>query len=78
MLTVSGAAVAFERVKALDEIDLEVATGEVVAILGALFAGRRGRDARWALRGPARWPEPRGAAQASTCLGIRLRDGRRL
>ncbi len=40
MLTVSGAAVAFERVKALDEIDLEVATGEVVAILGPSGCGK--------------------------------------
>ena len=40
MLTVSGATVAFERVKALDEIDLEVATGEVVAILGPSGCGK--------------------------------------
>ena len=40
MLTVSGATVAFGRVKALDEIDLEVATGEVVAILGPSGCGK--------------------------------------
>ena len=40
MLTVSGAAVAFERVKALDEIDLDVAAGEVVAILGPSGCGK--------------------------------------
>ena len=40
MLTISGATVAFERVKAIDEIDLEVATGEVVAILGPSGCGK--------------------------------------
>ena len=40
MLTVSGATVAFGRVKALDRIDLEVATGEVVAILGPSGCGK--------------------------------------
>ena len=40
MLTVSGAAVAFGRVTALDRIDLEVATGEVVAILGPSGCGK--------------------------------------
>ena len=40
MLTVSGATVAFGRVKALDEIDLQVATGEVVAILGPSGCGK--------------------------------------
>ncbi|MCY3643600.1 MAG: ABC transporter ATP-binding protein [Acidimicrobiaceae bacterium] len=40
MLTVSGATVAFGRVKALDLIDLEVATGEIVAILGPSGCGK--------------------------------------
>ena len=40
MLTVSGAAVAFGRVTALDRIDLQVATGEVVAILGPSGCGK--------------------------------------
>ncbi len=40
MLTVSGATVAFGRVQALDRIDLEVATGEVVAILGPSGCGK--------------------------------------
>ncbi len=40
MLSVSGATVAFGRVTALDRIDLEVATGEVVAILGPSGCGK--------------------------------------
>ena len=40
MLRVSGATVAFGRVTALDRIDLEVATGEVVAILGPSGCGK--------------------------------------
>ena len=40
MLTVSGASVAFGRVTALDRIDLQVATGEVVAILGPSGCGK--------------------------------------
>ena len=40
MLTVSGATVAFGRVTALDRIDLQVATGEVVAILGPSGCGK--------------------------------------
>ena len=40
MLTVSGAAVAFGRVTALDGIDLEVSTGEVVAMLGPSGCGK--------------------------------------
>ena len=40
MLSVSGAVVAFGRVRALDGIDLEVATGEVVAILGPSGCGK--------------------------------------
>ena len=40
MLTVSGATVSFGRVKAIDGIDLEVATGEVVAILGPSGCGK--------------------------------------
>lgn len=40
MLTVNGATVAFGRVTALDRIDLEVATGEVVAILGPSGCGK--------------------------------------
>ena len=40
MLTVSGATVTFGRVAALDRIDLEVATGEVVAILGPSGCGK--------------------------------------
>ena len=51
--------------------------GAVLAGKGALFAGRRRRDARRALRSPARWPGPRCAAQASTCLGICSCEGRR-
>lgn len=40
MLTVSGAVVSFGRVRALDGIDLEVDTGEVVAILGPSGCGK--------------------------------------
>lgn len=40
MLTVKGVTVAFGRVKALDAIDLQVATGEVVAILGPSGCGK--------------------------------------
>ena len=40
MLTVTGATVSFSRVKALDGVDLEVATGEVVAILGPSGCGK--------------------------------------
>ena len=40
MLTVRGATVSFGRVKALDGVDLEVATGEVVAILGPSGCGK--------------------------------------
>ena len=40
MLTVRGATVSFSRVKALDGVDLEVATGEVVAILGPSGCGK--------------------------------------
>ena len=40
MLTVSGATVAFGRVTALDGVDLEAATGEVVAILGPSGCGK--------------------------------------
>ena len=40
MLTVSGVTVAFGKVKALDGIDLEVAGGEVVAILGPSGCGK--------------------------------------
>ena len=40
MLTVRGATVAFGRVTALDRIDLQVATGEVVAILGPSGCGK--------------------------------------
>ena len=40
MLTVSDATVTFGRVTALDRIDLEVATGEVVAILGPSGCGK--------------------------------------
>ena len=40
MLTVNGATVTFGRVTALDGIDLEVATGEVVAILGPSGCGK--------------------------------------
>ena len=40
MLTISGATVAFGRVTALDRIDLQVATGEVVAILGPSGCGK--------------------------------------
>jgi len=40
MLTVRGATVTFGRVKALDGVDLEVATGEVVAILGPSGCGK--------------------------------------
>ena len=40
MLTVSGATVTFGRVKAVDGIDLEVSTGEVVAILGPSGCGK--------------------------------------
>ena len=40
MLAVSGAAVSFGRVRALDGVDLEVATGEVVAILGPSGCGK--------------------------------------
>ena len=40
MLRVSGATVKFGRVTALDRIDLEVATGEVVAILGPSGCGK--------------------------------------
>ncbi|MXW95452.1 MAG: ABC transporter ATP-binding protein [Acidimicrobiaceae bacterium] len=40
MLTVTGATVLFGRVTALDGVDLEVATGEVVAILGPSGCGK--------------------------------------
>ena len=40
MLTVTAATVSFSRVKALDGVDLEVATGEVVAILGPSGCGK--------------------------------------
>lgn len=40
MLTVNGATVTFGRVRALDGVDLEVATGEVVAILGPSGCGK--------------------------------------
>ena len=40
MLTVRGATVSFGRVTALDGVDLEVATGEVVAILGPSGCGK--------------------------------------
>ena len=40
MLSVSGARVSFGRVKAVDGVDLEVATGEVVAILGPSGCGK--------------------------------------
>ncbi len=40
MLTVSDATVSFGRVTALDGVDLEVATGEVVAILGPSGCGK--------------------------------------
>ncbi|MDE0162061.1 MAG: ABC transporter ATP-binding protein [Acidimicrobiaceae bacterium] len=40
MLTVDGATVLFGRVTALDGVDLEVATGEVVAILGPSGCGK--------------------------------------
>ena len=40
MLTVTSASVAFGRVAALDRIDLEVSTGEVVAILGPSGCGK--------------------------------------
>ena len=40
MLTVRGATVSFGRVRALDGVDLEVATGEVVAILGPSGCGK--------------------------------------
>jgi len=40
MLTVTGATVSFGRVTALDGVDLEVATGEVVAILGPSGCGK--------------------------------------
>ncbi len=40
MLAVTGATVSFGRVRALDGIDLEVATGEVVAILGPSGCGK--------------------------------------
>ena len=40
MLTVTGAKVSFGRVTALDGVDLDVATGEVVAILGPSGCGK--------------------------------------
>ena len=40
MLAVTGATVTFGRVTALDRVDLEVATGEVVAILGPSGCGK--------------------------------------
>ena len=40
MLTVRGARVSFDRVAALDGVNLEVATGEVVAILGPSGCGK--------------------------------------
>ncbi len=40
MLAVTGATVSFGRVRALDGVDLEVATGEVVAILGPSGCGK--------------------------------------
>ena len=40
MLTVRGATVSFGRNRALDSVDLEVATGEVVAILGPSGCGK--------------------------------------
>ena len=40
MLTVNGATVSFGRVRALDDVDLQVATGEVVAILGPSGCGK--------------------------------------
>ena len=40
MLTVTGATVSFGRVTAIDGIDLEVATGEVLAILGPSGCGK--------------------------------------
>ena len=40
MLTVTGATVSFGRVRALDGVDLAVATGEVVAVLGPSGCGK--------------------------------------
>ena len=40
MLTVTGATVSFGRVTAIDGIDLEVATGEVLAIIGPSGCGK--------------------------------------